>query len=220
MKTYNLSDSYIIVSYPLDSDEEISIEPTKHGNAKKLDTEDFLSTMHSVKQTLKEAVQNDPYCPLRFFTDSLATNNIFETDSDGNSVRNSQQISNYLQYYGKKEHKVEDDIQSIILDVLQQGKDKNIEVNDKDQPFIQEVLIRNGKQVSIVAFLKATIDDTSRFCANDDIFSALSIDTTFNIAECYITETAFKYLSIVHKDSSKHPWFPRLATSLFPDNTK
>ena len=58
-----------------------------------------------------------------------------------------------LQYYGKKEHKVEDDIQSIILDVLQQGKDKNIEVNDKDQSFIQEVLIRNGKQVSIVAFL-------------------------------------------------------------------
>ena len=35
MKTYNLSDSYIIVSYQLDSDEEISIEPTKHGNAKK-----------------------------------------------------------------------------------------------------------------------------------------------------------------------------------------
>ena len=208
MKTYNLSDSYIIVSYQLDSDEEISIEPTKHGNAKKLDTEDFRPTMHSVKQTLKEAVQNDPYCPPRFLKDSLATNNIFETDSDGNSIRNSQQISNYLQYYGKKEHKVEDDIQSIILDVLQQGKDKNIEVNDKDQSFIQEVLIGNGKQVSIVAFFKATIDDTSRFCANDDIFSVLSIDTTFNITEYYITETAFKYLSIVHKDSSKHPWFP------------
>ena len=47
--------------------------------------------------------------------------------------------------------------------------------------------------------MKATIDDTSRFCANDDIFSVVSIDTTFNIAE---------YLSIVHKDSSKHPWFP------------
>ena len=105
MKTYNLSDSYIIVSYQLDSDEEISIEPTKHGNAKKLDTEDFRPTMHSFKQTLKEAVQNDLYCPPRFLKDSLATNNIFETDSDGNSVRNPQQISNYLQYYGKKNTK-------------------------------------------------------------------------------------------------------------------
>ena len=63
MKTYNLSDSYIIVSYQLDSDEEISIEPTKRENAKKLDTEDFRPTMHSVKQTLKEAVQNDPPPP-------------------------------------------------------------------------------------------------------------------------------------------------------------
>ena len=60
----------------------------------------------------------------------------------------------------------------------------------------------------LLHFLKATIDDTSRFCANDDIFSVLSIDTTFNIAEYYKTETAFKYLSIVHKDSSKHLWFP------------
>ena len=38
MKTYNLSDSYIIVSYQLDSDEEISIEQPKYRNVKKLDT--------------------------------------------------------------------------------------------------------------------------------------------------------------------------------------
>ena len=34
------------------------------------------------------------------------------------------------------------------------------------------------------------------------------VDTTFNIADYYLTQTCYLNLSLVSKTSGKHPWFP------------
>ena len=39
-------------------------------------------------------------------------------------------------------------------------------------------------------------------------FSPLSIDTSYQIAEHYLTQTAYENLSVLRRDTLKSPWFP------------
>ena len=57
-------------------------------------------------------------------------------------------------------------------------------------------------------FLKS-LADVARFCVSSNADqSPLLIDTTFNIAKYYFTQSAFQSLSLRHYNNSrKHPWF-------------
>ena len=51
----------------------------------------------------------------------------------------------------------------------------------------------------------------NRFCtinAPSNYRSPLSIDTTYQIAEHYLTQTAHENLSVLRRDTLKSPWFP------------
>ena len=60
----------------------------------------------------------------------------------------------------------------------------------------------------MVLFLDQTLKDIERFCCQENIFSPLAADTTFNIGEYLFTQTTYKNLSLIRTDTGKHPWFP------------
>lgn len=98
-----------------------------------------------------------------------------------------------------------------MLALLEQNHGSDSFVLDDNQPFIREVIFCHGRQPSIVAFTDQTVKDVSPFCTRSGSlthFSPLLIDTTFNIAEYYFTQTAYENLSLRKKDTGKHPWFP------------
>ena len=90
------------------------------------------------------------------------THDVFSLESDAEIPRNNQQISNYSQNYATSSIRTDDEVDTIIFDLYEQDEVTDVEVNDEKQPFIQEVLMRHGKQICITAYLQATISDTAR----------------------------------------------------------
>ena len=89
--------------------------------------------------------------------------------------------------------------------------ESSFDLLDKEQGFIREINFRIGKKPSIYLFLNQTIVDLNRFCPMNDpsnYFSPLSTDTTYQIAEHDLTQTAYENLSVLLRDTLKSPWFP------------
>ena len=63
--------------------------------------------------------------------------------------------------------------------------------------------------MNIVTYLKATVDDVAKFCCGQgQFFKTLAMDTTFNIAEYYLTQTVYRHLVVLKQRDDEHPWFP------------
>lgn len=125
-------------------------------------------------------------------------------------VRNPKQVSNYKFNYGINSKSI-DEIKDVILMLLEQNQENDFFILEANQPFIREIVFRQGCQPAVVAFTNQTLTDVLRFCSragSEHSFSPLLIDTTFNIAEYYFTQTAYQNLSLRKRDSVKHPWFP------------
>ena len=90
------------------------------------------------------------------------THDVFSLESDAEIPRNNQQISNYSQNYATSSIRTDDEVATIIFDLYEQDEVTDVEINDEKQPFIQEILMRHGKQICITAYLQATISDTAR----------------------------------------------------------
>jgi hypothetical protein len=165
-----------------------------------------------LKQTVKELVQDDNRAARIICQNMQERKNTLETFSDSSMVRDPKQVSNYRQNYGtSKNTQNVDAIRDVIFGLLEQSSEDDPSVLDKDQPFIQELLVRHRKQVGIVAFLKQTLKDVEWFCtekANPRETSPLCADTTFNITEYLVTQTTYQQLSVIRRDNLKHPWFP------------
>ena len=111
--------------------------------------------------------------------------------------------------YGKNKDSNADELNNIIVELLSQKEQGTYTVIDRLQPYIREFLLRNGNQPSIVAYLDQTLNDLERFCVGKmKCIVPLAIDTTFNISRFYFTQTAYKNISLVSKETGKHPWFP------------
>ena len=212
LKEYKLSSNMMITHYYFDTGHAVPIVPAKHGNAKSQDSPDFRPTEHSLKKECKQTVQVSNKAP-RILAETLGQTDetILSSTTDSTRLRNPKQASNYKFNYGSVSRSDQDEISNVILALLEQNHDSDSVVLDDNQPFIREVIFRHGRQPSIVAFTDQTIKDVSRFCTrsgNLTHFSPLLIDTTFNIAEYYFTQTAYENLSLRKKDTGKHPWFP------------
>ena len=117
----------------------------------------------------------------------------------------------YLSYrynYGHKE-KSADVVQDILMGLLGQHVKSQSSVLDRLQPYIREFMLRHDNQPAFVAYLDQTLVDLQRFCTSGPGFkSPLVLDTTFNISDFYFTQSAYMNLSLICKDTGKHPWFP------------
>ena len=211
LKEYNIWLKMIIVHYYFSSGNPVPIVPGKHGNATKEDTPFYRPTEHSVKQECKEAVKSCTTAP-RLLAESIgdADVTILESTTDSVRVRNPKQVSNYKFNHGNNSRS-SDEINDVILMLLEQNQEKDFFILEENQPFVREVLFRQGCQPAVVAFTNQTLTDVSRFCTrsgSENNFSPLLADTTFNIAEYYFTQTAYQNLSLRKRDCVKHPWFP------------
>ena len=76
-KAYTLEDSFMIISYYFNSEEEVDIPivPSKHGNAKHVDAEDFRPSAHSLKKSLKETVKEQRNLPPRMMRTEIEKKN-------------------------------------------------------------------------------------------------------------------------------------------------
>ena len=210
-KCYTLSCPNIIMHYYFNTGKRVPIVASKHGNARD-GASSFRPKEHSLKQTCKEIVQEDKRAARHICQEMQDGEDILDTFSDSSVVRDPKQVSNYGQNYGpSKKTQNADAIWDIIFNLLEQSNEQDPSVLNKDQPFIQELLVRHGKQVEIVAFLEQTLKDIERFCtkkANPRETSPLCADTTFNIAEFLVMQTTYQQLSVIRRDNLKHPWFP------------
>ena len=209
MKSYNLEEGNIIVSYYFDSETEVPVESAKHSNAKSVVAHVYRPIAHSVKQTIKDTVRKEKHAAPRIITQQLPENEVFGESSIAESVRNSRQISNYKQAYASPVDKDTDDIKNIIMKIFLQAVDTDPDIADKNRPYLREVLIRHGKQMNVVCYLEGPVEDIGRFsCGTGQYFRALAIDTTFNIAEYYLTQSVFRHLAVLKRTDHQHPWFP------------
>ena len=71
MQNYNLQEGNIIIQYYFDSENEVPVESSKHGNAKSTIARDFRPTAHSVKQKIKETVQAEKNAAPRILSDLM-----------------------------------------------------------------------------------------------------------------------------------------------------
>ena len=106
-------------------------------------------------------------------------------------INDIKQIYNYRYNY-QTSHK---DDYSALLGMCSEQNESSFDLIDKEQGFIREINFRIGKKPSIVLFLNETIVDLNRFCtmnAPSNYFSLLATGTTYQIAEHYLTQTAYE----------------------------
>lgn len=80
---------------------------------------------------------------------------------------------------------------------------KCMEESNKSDTFIQ--FVKAGPQP--LAFLadERQLNDLEQFCTNGQRPSILSIDTTYNCGEFYVTFTRYRHQMVTSKRSGKHP---------------
>ena len=87
-----------------------------------------------------------------------------------------------------------------------------LDPSSNDQPFLQEILFRKGRQPTYILFTGQSLKDIQRYCTNSSaptIFrSILAIHTTCNVGSKYITQTTYRNLSLLRKETMTATWFP------------
>ena len=131
---------------------------------------------------------------------------------DSDLPRNLKQITNIKSSICNT-RKNEDEIASHIAYLLEQPNEAiKSDPSSNDQPFLQEILFRKGKQPTYILFTEQSLKDIQRHCTNGSaptsFRSILAIYTTFNVGSHYITQTTYRNLSLLRKETMTAPWFP------------
>lgn len=207
LTTYSLAYNYIILQYYFDSEEEIALVPERHGNSIHKDSY-FRPTAHSTRKETKELAKSSNKAP-RLIIDET-TENILTTTTNSTTPRDAKQISNFR--YNNKDSSDVDAFSLLIYRLLEQSKMADCVAIDDNQPFLREILLADKVHPKFVLYLDQTICDIERFCSMKAIgtnyFSVLGFDTTFNIAEHYLTQTVYHNKSLISRKYKKHPLFP------------
>ena len=211
---YLLNHPLMIISYTVNTDVKLKSEEiacyieTSHRNSTRSATKVFRYLHHSSKVDARQSLAADKRL---IFVPRLILDDIEESsDSIMNltsGINDITQIYNY-RYNCQTNHK---DDYSVLLGMCLEQNESSFDLFDNEQGFIREINFRIGKKPSIVLFLNHTIVDLNRFCtmnAPSNYFSPLSFDTTYQIAEHYLTQTAYKNLFVLRRDTLKSPWFP------------
>ncbi len=73
----------------------------------------------------------------------------------------------------------------------------------KNELFVQDV--KAAPEPQCILFADWQLNDLVWFCAKRYKFSPLSIDTTFNLGEFYVTPISFYHLMLENVHTRKHP---------------
>ena len=189
---YLLNHPFMIISYTVKTDFKLKSEEktcyieTSHENSTRLTTKVFRSLQHSSKVDARQSL-TDKRAP-RLILDNIeeSSDSIMNLTSGINDIK---QIYNYRYNY-QTNHQ---DDYSVLLGMCLEQNESSFDLLDKEQGSIREINFRIGKKPFIVLFWNQTIVGLNRFCimnAPSNYFSPLSFDTTYQIAEHYLTQTA------------------------------
>jgi hypothetical protein len=105
---------------------------------------------------------------------------------------NRQQISDFRRGHSSQDKNV---LYSVMLECkLTQGRDDALVRDVKAAPSPQAVL-----------FFDYELRDMERFLTNNHQFGILTVDTTFNLGEFYVTVVAYPHLMLQDVRTGKHP---------------
>ena len=177
-----------LVQYSFDGPEiEVKVKP--HGNAKS--DAPFLRTSESAHERIRSiAASEKPKSAI--FTLTKEAGGEVEVDSPRMLPRNRQQISNVCRSHTAHDKNV---LYSVMLECkLTQGKDDAFVRDIKAAPSPQSIL-----------FFDWQLRDMECFLTNNRQFGVLTVDTTFNLGELYVTIVTYPQLMLQDVNTRKHP---------------
>ena len=184
-----ISNKYALLQYMFDGP-EVHIKVKPHGNSKS--DSPFFTTRKTTRQRIQSlAASSTPKSVVQVVTKEEGG----ELHARGTAFlpRNRQQVSNFRRSTSRT--KDDDVLYSIMMECkLSQGK------NDL---FVQDV--KAAPEPQCVLFSDWQLHDLVRFCTDNRRFAPLSVDTTFNLGEFYVTPISFYHLMLEDVRTGKHP---------------
>ena len=174
-----------------------------HGN-KKDKAVPFFPTNVSTKQKIKDAVKTSK--PMKVMASIAKTSSLITATSSASTPRDRTQIYNMKKQTREKERREndvpdsktrKDKIYSMMLMAYQ-------EVDNGEENFIHGITA--WPEAMCLLGYTFQFKDISRFCCSTE-FYPLTIDTTFNLGEFYVTPTTYKNLLLQNVRYGKHPIF-------------
>ena len=167
---------------------EVKIKP--HGNSKSRTP--FLRTSQKTKNRIRTlAASATP----KEVIQKVTTEEGGELGAKGIAFlpRNRQQVANFR-------HSVQDTRDdNVLYSVMLQCK----LAQGKNEIFVQDV--KAAPEPQSVLFFDWQANDLIRFCTNNHLFSILTVDTTFNLGDFFVTPMSYCHLLLDDVKSGKHP---------------
>ena len=177
-----------LVQYSFDGP-EIQVKVKPHGNAKS-DTP-FLRTSESARERIRNIAASEKPKSAIFALTKEAGGEV-EVASPSMLPRNRQQISNVRRSHTTHDKNV---LYSVMLECkLTQGSNDAFVRDVKAAPSPQSIL-----------FFDWQLCDMERFLSNNRQFGVLTVDTTFNLGEFYVTIVTYPQLMLQDVRTGKHP---------------
>jgi hypothetical protein len=189
-----LSD-YTLVEYQFD-EKEHDFVITSHGNAKISKPKAYKRTQKSTMENMKTSASlSKP----RVLFDELTEKNggIRSCKSIGALPRDRKQVENVRARLSNASTSNGDPLLAVIL------KCKEDERADVNNSYVRKVVA--APEPAAVLFLDKQLDDISKFCCNNDYWSPLQVDPTFNLGPFSVTTSQYKNLLFVNRRTGEHP---------------
>ena len=169
---------------------EVDVKVKPHGNSKAATP--FFRTAKKTRERIQAlAVKSTPKDVVQKVTSEQGG----EIEARGAAFlpRDRQQVANFRRSVVKP--KDNDVLYSIMLECkLAQGK---------GEVFVQDV--KAAPEPQSVLFYDWQADDLVRFCTNNYSFSVLTVDTTFNLGDFFVTPMTYHHLMLEDVHTGNHP---------------
>jgi hypothetical protein len=181
-KAYHL----VFLRYIIKGSTPIDIKPMPHGNSKGKGSS-YYRMKHSTKVNVMEAAKKmkprEAYHKL--FKES---GGIEGCQSVGDAPRNFKQILNMR-------YKLSDPIPH--KDSLYEVMKRCVEEQSRSEPFIR--CVQAAPEPACVLASEYQLNDIVRFCTNQEQFSVLGVDPTFNLGDFAVTVTTYRHLMLASR---------------------
>ena len=186
-----LSD-YTLLGYQFD-EKKHNFVITSHGNAKV--SKPYKRTQKSTMENIKT---NAGLSKLRVLFDELTEKHggIHSCKSIGALPRDRKQVENVRARLSSPWSSNGDPLLAAIL------KCKEDEREDVTNSFVRKVVA--GPEPAAVLFLDKQLNDISKFCCNNDYWSPLQVDPTFDLGQFSVTTSQYKNLLVVNRRTGEH----------------
>ena len=172
-----------------------TVEPTKHGNAKKADATRYIRTKESTISRLGEVTSSTTPKPA-YHKVLREKGGIRNASSASDLPRNRDQAK----YVRRMNTAQSTNVDSLVV-LLTQCKRQQL--NRGEKPFIREVI--GAPELRCFLGYDWQLLNLAIFCSDPKCFTVLGVDPTFNLGRFNVTVTTFKNLKVVDRVTGQYP---------------